>query len=85
MAQGNSVDRPGGTIGVRRYRRGFTAIELIIVIVMISVMTAFGYPRIAREIRRSRAIQAATIVAADVEVAFSLAGRERRPDNWSTY
>ena len=60
-------------------RAGFTAVELIIVIVMISMLAAFGYPRVAREIRRSRVNQAATIVAADIEVAFSLAGRQRKP------
>jgi prepilin-type N-terminal cleavage/methylation domain-containing protein len=60
-------------------RAGFTAVELIIVVVMISVLAAFGYPRVAREVRRSRVNQAATIVAADIEVAFSAAGRQRKP------
>jgi type II secretory pathway pseudopilin PulG len=54
-------------------------VELMIVLVMLGIMAAFAYPRLAREIRRSRANQAATLVAADIEVAFSLAGRERRP------
>lgn len=60
-------------------RGGFTAIELVIVVVMIGVIAAFGFPRVSREIRRSRASQAASIVAADIEVAFTAAGRERRP------
>jgi len=60
-------------------RAGFTAVELIIVVVMMSILAAFGYPRVAREIRRSRANQAATVVAQDIEVAFSLAGRQRKP------
>lgn len=60
-------------------RSGFTAIELTIVVVMIGALAAFGFPRVAREIRRSRANQASTIVAADIEVAFSAAGRQRKP------
>jgi prepilin-type N-terminal cleavage/methylation domain-containing protein len=60
-------------------RDGFTAIELVIVMVMIGALTAFGFPRVAREIRRSRANQAASIVASDIEVAFTAAARERRP------
>ena len=60
-------------------RDGFTAIELVIVVVMIGALAAFGFPRVAREIRRSRANQAASIVAADLEVAFTAAGRQRRP------
>jgi prepilin-type N-terminal cleavage/methylation domain-containing protein len=62
-----------------RQRRGFTAIELMIVVVILCVLAAVGFPRVSREIRRSRANEASAVVAADVEVAFSLAGRQRRP------
>jgi type II secretory pathway pseudopilin PulG len=51
----------------------------MIVVVMMGALAAFGYPRVSRQIRQSRANQAATIVAADVEVAFTAAGRERKP------
>lgn len=60
-------------------RAGFTAVELMIVVVIIGVLAAFGFPRVSREIRRSRVNQAATVVATDIEVAFSLAGRQRKP------
>ena len=71
--------RRQSSIDGRRRRRGFTAVELMIVVVLMGVIAAFGFPRVAREIRRSRANQASSVVAADVEVAFSLAGRQRKP------
>lgn len=67
------------TLGVGHLRRGFTAAELMIAVVILGTIAAFGFPRVAREIRRARVNQAASLVASDIEVAFSLAGRQRRP------
>lgn len=51
----------------------------MIVVVILGTLAAFGFPRVSRELRRTRANQAAAVVAADVEVAFTVAGRQRRP------
>jgi Tfp pilus assembly protein FimT len=72
------VRRNDATSSPRR-RAGVTAVEQMIVVVLIGALAAFGFPRVAREIRRSRVNQAASVVAADVEVAFTLAGRQRKP------
>jgi Tfp pilus assembly protein FimT len=51
----------------------------MIALTIVSILAAVGYPRVSRLIRLSRVNQAAALVAADVEVAFSLAGRARHP------
>jgi len=59
-------------------RRGFTAVELVMTLVIIGVITAFGFPSVAGQLRRTRVNQAAQIVAADLEIATSLATRDQR-------
>ena len=54
-------------------------IELVLVIVVIGIMTSFAIPKTARVIRASQVNRAASIVAADMEAAFTLAARQRRP------
>ena len=69
-----------GSLLHRRARRGgFTAIEMLIVVVIIGVMAASSMPRISRIVgdERIRRLQAA--VASDVELAFALAQREHKP------
>lgn len=62
-----------------RRRGGFTAIELIIVVVIIGLMAAASMPRIGRIVaeQRIRSLQGA--VASDLELAFALAQREHKP------
>ena len=54
-------------------------LELMLVIVLIGMMTAFALPKITRVIRASQVNRAAAIVAADLESAFTLAARRRQP------
>ena len=60
-------------------RLGFSMIELVLVFTLIGIMTAFAIPKTAQVIRASQVNRAATIVAADLEAAFTLAARQRRP------
>ena len=59
-------------------RRGITFVEIMIVLTLVGVMTAMGFPRVASAMRHGRVNQAAAIVAADLESAFSLAARQRK-------
>jgi type II secretory pathway pseudopilin PulG len=49
------------------------------VIVVLGVSAAIGVQRLSDQARRMRVNQAAQVIAADLELATSLAARERRP------
>jgi Tfp pilus assembly protein FimT len=54
-------------------------VEIAIVIVVLGIIAAIGLPRLSEHARRVRVNQAAQVIAADLELASSLAARERRP------
>ena len=54
-------------------------VELALTIVMIALLTAIGVPRIGTILSHSRLNQSTAVVASDLEAAFALAGRQRRP------
>ncbi|MBW7935036.1 MAG: GspH/FimT family pseudopilin, partial [Gemmatimonadaceae bacterium] len=57
----------------------FTAIELLLVVVVIGVMAAAVMPRISRIVAEERIRKLQGAVAADLELAFALANREHKP------
>ncbi len=63
----------------RNPRGGFTAIELMIVVVVIGIMAAAVMPRIGRIVANQRIRSLQSAVASDLEVAFALAQREHKP------
>lgn len=52
---------------------------MITVLAIVAIVAAFGYPRLAAQLQRTRVHQAARVLAADIEVAASLAARDQRP------
>ena len=62
-----------------RPRRGFTAIEMIIVVVIIGLMAAAVMPRISRIVAEQRIRSVQSAVAGDLELAFAMAMREHKP------
>lgn len=64
---------------LRTMRHGFTMIELLIVMLTVGILAAVAYPGFTRATSAHAVSAAATVAAADVEAAFSLAARTRRP------
>jgi prepilin-type N-terminal cleavage/methylation domain-containing protein len=60
-------------------RRGFSMIELLIVIIIFSMLTVAAFPTISRVTSHSRVNQAASVVAQDLGQAISDAVRQRKP------
>ena len=62
-----------------RTNAGFTLIETIIVLVVIAMMAALITPNVNRAIGHSRVNNSAGVIAGDLQLAFSLASRQRTP------
>jgi type IV fimbrial biogenesis protein FimT len=60
-------------------RAGFSLIEMMVTVAMLAIMVGMAAPNVSRDISHGRVNGAAQVVAADLEQAMSLAGRQRRP------
>ncbi|HEY3285635.1 MAG TPA: type II secretion system protein [Gemmatimonadaceae bacterium] len=67
------------TMRRRIARDGFTAIEMLIVMVIIGIMAAAVMPRISRIVAEERIRKLQAAIATDFELAFALSSRERKP------
>lgn len=65
--------------GFGRRQAGFTLLETIIVLVVIAMMTAVVAPKVNSAIGHSRVNNSAGVIAGDLQLAFSLASRQRTP------
>lgn len=54
-------------------------VEMLIVVAVLGTITAMAMPNVNSTIRQRRVIAAASALSSDVEAAFSLAARQRRP------
>jgi prepilin-type N-terminal cleavage/methylation domain-containing protein len=60
-------------------RRGFTLVEMAFTFVVIAIMAAMIGTKIGPALRKSRVNRSISLVASDMEQAYSLAARQRRP------
>ena len=62
-----------------RAQSGFTMIETIIVLVVVAILTALITPKVNQAIGQSRVQSSAAVIAGDLQLAFSLARRQKTP------
>jgi type II secretion system protein H len=65
--------------GSRRARDGFTLLELLVSLMIIGIVIAMVMPKVGRTMSETRVQRAATVVASDIQRAFSLAAQRRSP------
>jgi len=58
---------------------GFTLMEALIVVILIGIIGSMAVPSIARSLTATKVDRGAMTVASDIEAAFSLAARTRKP------
>ena len=63
----------------RRARRGFSLIEILIVMIMVGALLAVALPRVGRQISRDRAQRSAMVVQGILEEASQIASRVGTP------
>jgi prepilin-type N-terminal cleavage/methylation domain-containing protein len=71
--------RPTYIHRLARDRRGFTLVEIAFAFAIIGLLTLMTIPRIQRVLQSNQTRRAAATVAGDLERAFTMAARYRKP------
>jgi prepilin-type N-terminal cleavage/methylation domain-containing protein len=64
---------------MRSTGRGFSMPELALTLVIVAILTAMALAKVGSTLSRSKVDRAASVMAADLELAFSTGGRLRQP------
>ena len=70
---------PGRRHGHTERRSGFSMLEMLLVMIVISVLVGIAIPKMARIIRHERVNRAAQVLVQDLQNGFAMAGRQRAP------
>lgn len=62
-----------------RRRSGFSMIEMLLVLIIVSLLVKISVPKIARAVQHERVNRAAQVIVQDLQNGFALAGRQRAP------
>jgi len=68
---------------IRAARPGVTLTEMLVSIVIMTIVGGMAFPSMARQMATTRLEAAAYTVSTDLEAAFSMAARQRRPVTWN--
>ncbi len=69
----------GGTPRVHVERKGFSIVELLLVVALLGIIAGMVAPKIGSMVQHQRVNKAAAIVVADLQNVFAMAGRQRAP------
>ena len=61
------------------FRRGFTIMEVLVVLGIIGILATMVGPAMSRIVRHQRTNRAAMVITADLQNAFAVAARQRQP------
>lgn len=74
-----TVPRRRRSLGELRARRGFSILEMLVVVVLVGIIMSMAGLRVTNMITQQRVVRAAGTVQTDLELAFAAAGRNRAP------
>jgi prepilin-type N-terminal cleavage/methylation domain-containing protein len=72
--------------GRARFRSGFTLIEMVVVVTVAGIALAMGVKRSQTYMAQQRVVRAASTIQGDIDAAWAIASRNRRPVrlSWNT-